>query len=311
MRAVANLGGVGSLIASASTTNPVQQGSAIYSGVGQMVANLTSPILQSSVTFAGAGQMTANLTRPEDSATTAWAAAVVAAGGTVSDARRSLVNDLILGLKSDGIWTKLDRLWILAAENSQSALIDLVANETASIVSTPVPTFTTDRGYTGAGGGYIDTGFVPSDGGAQLFDLDDAHYSCWSLTSSLPSGTYSVCGNGNDTWLKYDPDYSFYFRINEVGGATAPYGDFTTHAGHFISSRSSSTQRKLYQDGTLKYTTNATSASLTGSSQFIISNGTSGVGVAAYSLGSNLNGGSDASNFYDRLATYMTAVGVL
>ena len=41
-------------------------------------------------------------------------------------AGKKLVNDLIVGLKTDGVWTKLDRLWIFAAENAKSSIIDMV-----------------------------------------------------------------------------------------------------------------------------------------------------------------------------------------
>jgi hypothetical protein len=63
---------------------------------------------------------------PLDQATIDWIAAVVTAGGTVSTPRGIVVNTFILGLMTDGIWSKLDRLWLLAAENSQSALFYIV-----------------------------------------------------------------------------------------------------------------------------------------------------------------------------------------
>jgi hypothetical protein len=70
-----------------------------------------------------------------------WAAAVVAAGGSVSgtltSGRKKLINDLIMGLMADGVWSKLDRLWLFAAENSQSALIDIKGAVSATAVNTP------------------------------------------------------------------------------------------------------------------------------------------------------------------------------
>ena len=57
--------------------------------------------------------------------TTGWIGKVYELGGTVSSTRRTLVDALISGLKSDGVWPKLDRLWLFAAENATSALVDL------------------------------------------------------------------------------------------------------------------------------------------------------------------------------------------
>src|SRR5215475_8332903 len=95
-----------------------------------------------------------------DPATTAWVNAVVTNGGSVSNARKTLVNNLISGLKTDGVWTDLDRLWLYAGENQPSALTDLVATGLATAVNSP--TFTTDNGFTGVDASttvYIDSGF--------------------------------------------------------------------------------------------------------------------------------------------------------
>ena len=62
----------------------------------------------------------------------------------VSSTRRTLVDALIRGLKTDGVWSKLDRLWLFAAENATSALVDVKEGRLATAVSSP--TFTTDRG---------------------------------------------------------------------------------------------------------------------------------------------------------------------
>ena len=84
----------------------------------------------------------------DEAETTAWVAEVVSNGGTVSAGRQTIVNDLIAGLKADGIWAKLDRLWLFAAEDQPSALTDLVGLTLATAVNSP--TFTADEGYTAA-----------------------------------------------------------------------------------------------------------------------------------------------------------------
>ena len=85
----------------------------------------------------------------DEAETTAWVAEVVSNGGTVSAGRQTIVNDLIAGLKADGVWIKLDRLWLFAAEDQPSALTDLVGLTLATAVNSP--TFTADEGYTSNG----------------------------------------------------------------------------------------------------------------------------------------------------------------
>lgn len=91
----------------------------------------------------------------------AWEAAVVTNGGTVSVARRLIVNQFILAEKSDGTWALTDDYWALWAESAAQALTSLKQLRLATAVNSPV--FTTDRGYAFDGTtNFIGTGFIPS-----------------------------------------------------------------------------------------------------------------------------------------------------
>jgi hypothetical protein len=88
-------------------------------------------------------------------------AAVVTAGGTVSDARKRLLNTLIVQEKSAGTWALTDDYWMLAAESATQGLVSLKQRRTATVVS--APSFVADRGYTTNGtSSYVNTGFVPN-----------------------------------------------------------------------------------------------------------------------------------------------------
>jgi hypothetical protein len=119
---------------------------------------------------------------PANAEAAAWKAAVVGDGGTVSDARLTLVDDLITELKSGGVWSALERLWLFWSENAKSALRDIVAAELATAVSGP--TFTTDRGYAGDGGSsYVDSNYNPSTDGVN-YTQDSACLFVWVLTNN-------------------------------------------------------------------------------------------------------------------------------
>jgi hypothetical protein len=256
-----------------------------------------------------------------DAATTAWAAQVVTNGGTVSAGRKTTVNNLITGLKSDGVWTKLDRLFILAAENTQSALTDLKGLALAVVHSTP--TFTIDRGYTGTDGStavYIDTGFNPSTAGGN-YTQNSAHLSVWSNSNITPSSAGGILTGGDGSgglpasniYAQYS-DGNAYFRINDAANSAGTANANST--GHYIASRTGASLSAGYKNGSLFATLNQTSGALANISVVILATqNPSGVGqgcphqITMQSIGGGLSA-TDASNFYNRLRTYMTAVGV-
>jgi hypothetical protein len=61
-----------------------------------------------------------------DAATTAWANAVISDGGTVGASQKGFVDTLIRGLKTDGLFTLGDALWLYGSENVHQAKISLL-----------------------------------------------------------------------------------------------------------------------------------------------------------------------------------------
>lgn len=235
-----------------------------------------------------------------DAATTAWINAVVAAGGTVSTPRKILVDDLIVGLKADGIWAKFDRLWIFAAENSKSALIDLVANSSATPSSGP--TFTPDRGYTCNASAIVNTGFIPNTHGVQ-YTLNTAHASVWSLTSAQ-SAQYTALSGQTNIFTAY-PDGNCYTRINNNGGGAGANSD---GSGFFLGVRTAGSGASAimgYRNGVNIVNTADGTLALDGS-QWTVNDRE----IAATSVGGTMSG-ADSAKFYSRLRAYMTAVGIL
>jgi hypothetical protein len=246
-----------------------------------------------------------------DPAAYTWATAVIGDGGTVSNGRKFLVSNLIKGLKTDGVWTKLDRLWLFAAENSQSALRDLVAASAATATSSP--TFTTDRGYTGNGSSsYINSNFTPSTAGG-LYAQDSACCGAWC---SILSGTgNNLFGASNGTFLGiYDTSTDWIGQINSSGNTSG----FTRSTGLITLTRTGpgSTDGGIFLNGTNKGgISNRNGTILSNSIAFLAYNSTgtpiqfSSAQIAAGVIGGGLSD-ANVANFYARLRTYMTAVGV-
>lgn len=82
-----------------------------------------------------------------DAATTAYISAMTVAP---SPARRLLIDRLVRGLKADGLWTKLDALWLAASHDEQAARVNLV-NPSQLLTAYNSPTFTVDKGLQGDG----------------------------------------------------------------------------------------------------------------------------------------------------------------
>jgi hypothetical protein len=249
-----------------------------------------------------------------DAATTAWAAAVVSNGGTVSAGRKSLVDALIVGLKNDGVWTKLDRLWILAAEDEPSALTDMVALDLATTVNSP--SFTADDGYLGNGSSnYISSTYNPTTD-ATNYALNAATFGAWMFTPdyAFPAVALgAVDGSNFIIQILGAGGSSFQLTVNASGGTV----NISGAAGLFHGVRTSSTEINFYRNGSGKQTNSSSSSgTIPNLTQFILcrnNNGPAGE-FSVNRLSAAFYGGSmddtDVSNFYDRMRNYMTAVGV-
>ena len=208
--------------------------------------------------FGGVIRRILNLTS-FDSATNAWETAVNANGGSVSDSRKTAVNNLIAGLKSDGVWSNLDRLWLLAAENEPSALTSIVNPLSAIAVKQGSPAFAIDRGYTGVDASttiYIDTKVSLSSFGG-IFTQHAGHISAWSNTETISSASGGVIVGASDTNPTYIlPRYNdgnVYFNCN---GNTSANITISSSLGHYLANRSNATTLDGYVNGVDMASTN-------------------------------------------------------
>jgi hypothetical protein len=244
-----------------------------------------------------------------DPSAQAWANQVVTNGGTVSAPRLALVSTMIAGLKADGVWSLLDRLFVLAAENTQSALTDWKALELAT--NTNSTTFTTDRGYTASGAASALT---------STYNFSTA--TNWSLNSALAgfyinntpvfngksqiksSSTLTCNGllfSGSTAFLRFNADNS--------GGGFSGFGS----QGSTIGSRTNNTTTGNYANGASVGTDN-TSATIVRSETLSMINGDSDNRFAYFVVGGGLtaaqvSAGGRTTGLDGRLLTFLTAIG--
>jgi hypothetical protein len=249
-----------------------------------------------------------------DPATTAWVNAVVTAGGTVSSPQQTLVNDLIVGLKADGVWAKLDRLWLFAAENEISALIDLVALVQANTVGTL--TFT-GHGCVGGADGFIRTLFNASTQGVQ-WTSSSSHIAAWDNTSRAATAT-AITGVADDFSVSdLMPFYTSGVVVRINSGLTSfPSATNSTSRGFFIGQRNNNTTTECFYNGASLGTAGNSRNTIVNLEFYICARNDNG-GEVAYttdqismiSYGGNFTS-AEALAYYNRLVPYMEVMGVL
>lgn len=252
-----------------------------------------------------------------DSDVQAWLNTVRPLHGTPSSARQTLLHNLVVGLKADGVWSKLDRLWVFAQEMQSGALVDFIGRSRATPVNAPA--FALDRGFTGNGStSYIDSNWNPTSG--PNYALNNAHISVWTALTDTQFrnalGNQTTSPSTSISTVRYQVANTAWFgAVNDNTGILA--STFGATAGHVVVSRTSSSALNIYGNGGNKNSDGANSSVGIPNFNFLIcainASGTPGGyffnQVSAVSSGASLTD-TDVSNFYSRLRTYMTAVGV-
>lgn len=200
-----------------------------------------------------------------DAATTAWVNAVVSAGGSVSAGRQTIVDTFIKALKAASLFTVLDRYWLLAGENTQSANIDMI--NLGTWTSHGTFNFSASNGYTGDGStGYGDSNFNPNTASGH-FVLNSASIGArcqTNRTTGADTYLFGALDGGFTTGTDLEPyssGGSIFARVNGIAstGNTHP----TTVKGSWALSRTSSVGTVIYQDGSSFVTTTDVSITLT------------------------------------------------
>lgn len=227
-----------------------------------------------------------------------------------SAARIVLIEALIAGLKTDGIWDKLDVLYILAAHDAQAARLNWKAPGTRTATETATVTHTTDRGYAADGvAGELNTTFNPSTHGVNFLQ-DASTLFLWSRTagqSTNPAlGLRTAAGSHIHPRNASD---QFAYRINQTAATTVTAQ--ADGSGLFAVTRTGAAATQGYRNGATLGAAGSTASNAPGNSSLSLgrNNSTfSTVEGAAIGAGGILSGAEHA-NLYTRLATYMTAVG--
>jgi hypothetical protein len=253
-----------------------------------------------------------------DSDAATYFAAVVTAGGAALDiAHKVAIHTLVSGLKTDSLWTRLDRLWLFANQHATAALLDVKGLDTATAVNSP--TFTADQGYAGNGtSSYINTTYNASTDGS-AYTQNSAHIMVYDRTSRTSSAGLPVLTgayNGSTTYSSIEPNPggTAYFLMNDLTALTAT-GPANVQ-GAWITTRTSNVATAGYRNGSSFASTGASSSVSIPNFAFYVgarnNNGTADSftsdQIAVFTAGASLDA-TQAANLNTRIEAYMDALG--
>lgn len=251
-----------------------------------------------------------------DALASTYFAGVVSAGGSVSVARKALVNNLIVGLRSDGDLASLDYMLLLCAEDSQGALLDVISGVTATAVNSP--TFTANQGYAGNGTtSYVNSNFNASTMGV-AYTNNSCHLMIYDRTSRTGSTLVGNCGANDATPTQTRIGTLLLGGFNgDLNDQTNLTGANANAQGLYINSRTSSVQVDAYLAGASIASSGAATSTGVANVPFFIG-GENSLGVLArattdqhgfFSCGGGMTA-AQALRVNTRVQTFLTGVGL-
>lgn len=229
---------------------------------------------------------------------------LIAAMTVAPDAtREGLINDLIADLKADGIWAKLDGLWIQVAHDQQAGLLNWVApgTFTATLAAGSIPV---DQGFLGSSSGgtlKYRTGWTWGDRvQAAVSDVHVGQYHGFFPTPG--SNRITVALNNNVLRVNSDgsPGPGLFRQFNKTGGTVmSPESDRHMVENELGGNNEAYVDGVLHTTSTFSLDTPADTDELQAGRNFTLWALHVGAGLTATEL----------TNFATRLDTYFTAIG--
>jgi hypothetical protein len=228
---------------------------------------------------------------------------VADAEGSLSTTEQAAVNQLVLDLKANSIWTPMKAIYPMVGASAAACAQNL---KSASFTGT----FTSggsysSSGYNGNGVAHMDTNYNVNTNGS----LNSAHLSIYSRTNN--SGSFVDFGaNPQSHFLTYN--FGNYSSINSSD--TPAFSSLSTSDGFFIGSRTSSTEARFFHKGGSAIVSSRSSTSMPNLNLYLGGLNNSGNRAFAtsrqYAFASIGDGLTDleAGYFYNAVQTFQTTL---
>jgi uncharacterized protein YmfQ (DUF2313 family) len=259
---------------------------------------------------------------PADPQTSAWINAVALKGGSVDTKHQQQIDLLIKGIKADGLWSVIDRVFPFASVDQPGALVDIIALASATNVN--ACGFIPDNGFVTnsiavAGTSYIDSHFNPASAPGRHYSRNLACVGVWVIQpgSNVPNNIVvgspltSYVGtfiNINDSGLGIT-----YVGINDnnplAGDSSFAFSD-TQPWGYYALNRSGPTNSQAYRNGMeIQFSSNPSVPVTSSAFSFCSAQGSQ----SFYRLAIGFIAGSmtptQHARLYTRFRSYLTGIG--
>ena len=238
---------------------------------------------------------------------------VTTAGGSLSATEKAAVNQLVLDLKANSLWTPMKAIYPMVGASAAACAQNLVSS---SFTGTFTSGWTfSANGVQGNGtSAYMDTNFAP----ASNLTVSSAHNSVYLRTNLAISNTvaFGVEISTSQRMVLFPYAFSVGWISDLFDNSTSRISSSSgPSTGFIVASRASSSSHKLFRNSTqLASSTSATTGTLptlnyyiggfnaNGSPSFYSTNQ-----IAFYSLGDGLTD-TEASNFYTAVQAFQTTL---
>lgn len=242
------------------------------------------------------------------------------AAGITDATQKSAVNTLVLGLKSNSIWTKMLALYPFVGGSASAHAVNLKTPGTYNITWNGGITHSASGVQGNGTTGYGNTGITPFS----HLTLDNTHISVYSRTNSTVAEVEIGTFDGTvllGMFCKYTDGkaYGYQNEPNGTGAAQVAAASNTSSAAFYTLSRvnSSASGSSIYRNAVVGATTGSNNVGYThpNSTLMVLARGNPGAPslfsnrqVALISVGSGLTS-TDASNLYTLVQSYQTTLG--
>jgi hypothetical protein len=254
------------------------------------------------------------------------AAAFISAAGITDATQISAINNLVVGLKSDGIWTKMKAIYPFVGGTASTHKYNLKdprdLDAAFRLVFNGGWTHSSNGATPNGTNGFADTKL----NALSVLTQNSTHIAGYSRTNLYPysgSGAQIIAGCANSSYSElFDTEYSGGVGNNDTFGVYM--NDFTTGflrfantdtRGLIVGNRNASNSLNLWRNGSkLTSNTNTTSSNLPNFSMYLSalnwSNAANNFSSSQHSFVSIGNGLTDteAANLYTRVQAYQTAL---
>jgi hypothetical protein len=176
---------------------------------------------------------------------------VTTAGGTLSLTEKTAINQLVLDLKANSLWTKMKAIYPMVGASAAACAQNLKSSSFTGTFTSTGWTFASSGATPNGTSAFMNTAFKPSTGFNSNNDISFGYYNNENMTSPSTSMGCTDAGVSNGVHLIANVGGASYNRV-ATNAAQVYSGTFTT--GLYSLSRIVSTEFSYYKNNSLLVT---------------------------------------------------------